>query len=672
MGYYFDDRESASCLHTNDPEKIIRLMAAKYMGDNPVSPFVWRTFDTQGIRADRSAGYILDFDERFPESREGDIAFAIADLYCPAAKGSNFTVSCFGPVRVWLNEESVFVSNGGQERDGQPVRFSVTLKEGYNRFLFRCEKTSIGFGCIFRNAMPQWEPCNYIMPFSQRKGEAGFLYTAPSDHEPADLSPCFGDCEESSGLTWLPEVSEERISESGMFYAWTYSISDHDISLSGAEVILADNSRPDSPCLIPEGRHELLLRGELTALRGLFEQNGIRFACPLPVRGRCTPYLLLGPCEKTVYPESLPRGGAVYAGTVWRPDIAHIVLRPYNEVPLFGRWTYPLGVTLYGLLSSGRLLEEPSFVSYVHSHVRQVTDIHEYALWDQAHFGFPGVNQQICWLDALDDCGSFASLMLEEDGACSAEVKAIAERVAEYMLREQPRTGAGAFCRRDDTIWADDMYMSVPFLCRYATLTGSSEAMDLCAKQLLLYRDLLFMPEKKIMAHMMCLRHGKNNHIPWCRGNGWVIFSLSELLMKLDPAHPDRDRLISFFTELTRGYLQLQGDTGLWHQILDDTETYPEASSTAMMICAFCRGIRLGLYQGELRNAAEAAVKRAWNGLCDTAIDRKGNLYGVCQGSGFSFSRAYYRTLMWRFNDTHGIGIVMLAGVEIKRTAIPV
>ena len=59
-----------------------------------------------------------------------------------------------------------------------------------------------------------------------------------------------------------------------------------------------------------------------------------------------------------------------------------------------------------------------------------------------------------------------------------------------------------------------------------------------------------------------------------------------------------------------------------------------------------------------------SAVERAWKGLCEQAIDRDGNLYGVCRGSGFSFSRAYYRTLMWNFNDTHGIGIVMLAGVE--------
>jgi len=45
-------------------------------------------------------------------------------------------------------------------------------------------------------------------------------------------------------------------------------------------------------------------------------------------------------------------------------------------------------------------------------------------------------------------------------------------------------------------------------------------------------------------------------------------------------------------------------------------------------------------------------------------INRKGDLYGVCQGSGCSFSRSYYQQLGWRFNDPHGIGIAILAGVE--------
>ena len=178
------------------------------------------------------------------------------------------------------------------------------------------------------------------------------------------------------------------------------------------------------------------------------------------------------------------------------------------------------------------------------------------------------------------------------------------------------------------------------------------------------YRRLLYMPKKKIMAHMMCLRHGKNNGIPWSRGNGWVIFSLSELLMVLPEDHPDHAALLQHFIDLTEGYLALQDEHGLWHQVLDEPDTYPESSATAMFVCAFSRGVRLGWYPDSLRTRAEASAERAWLGLAEQAADRHGNLYGVCQGSGFSFSRSYYRTLGWRFNDTHGIGIVMLAGVE--------
>ena len=88
----------------------------------------------------------------------------------------------------------------------------------------------------------------------------------------------------------------------------------------------------------------------------------------------------------------------------------------------------------------------------------------------------------------------------------------------------------------------------------------------------------------------------------------------------------------------------------------------------AMMICSFCRGLRKVLYPDAERGRIMGAVRKAWQGLARVAVDRHGNLYGVCQGSGFSFSRAYYRSLSWRFNDTHGLGIVMLAGVEIMKT----
>jgi unsaturated rhamnogalacturonyl hydrolase len=54
--------------------------------------------------------------------------------------------------------------------------------------------------------------------------------------------------------------------------------------------------------------------------------------------------------------------------------------------------------------------------------------------------------------------------------------------------------------------------------------------------------------------------------------------------------------------------------------------------------------------------------------LTKISVDRFGNVHGVCRGSNYSFSPDYYKhELLWRTNDTHGIGIVLLAGGEVLK-----
>ena len=664
MNSYIEWRDSAAALLGENKEAVIRLLADRFMQENPRAPYVWRTFDETGIQADRKGGYHFDFDRRYPAARCGDRAVAIGDLYCPQAKPSGFILRCHNPVQVLLNGETVFTSVGAKERSGEPDAFRVSLNKGFNRFVIIVEKTKIGFSAVLQNAMPQWEPCCYVMPFANRGGEAGFVYTLISNGEalPEDAA-LWG---EEELLPWLPENTAEPLQEEGEFTACAAFELDEARCVSWHKPedvrLWVDGGSEDA--LLSAGTHQLVIRGSLSAFAQV-SGDGVRLHPPVPVHGRCTPYLVM---KSTAAEEILPLGrvstGA--APQTWRPAYKNLALRPYVEVSLFGRWTYPLGVTLYGMLKAGAALNAPDLTAYVMEHARQVTGVQEYAEYDTARYGFAGVNQQICWLDALDDCGSFGALMLRCDPTgADPDVRRLADRIAHYMLEEQPCTEEGAFCRRDQTIWADDMYMSVPFLCRYSELTKDSAPLDFAAEQLLHYKKLLFLEEKQVMAHMRCLIHNENNGIPWSRGNGWVIFSLSELLTVLPEDHPRRPELLQFFNELTNGYMALQDACGLWHQILDDPESYLETSATAMMICAFARGNRSGWYDSETAARAMQAAHRAWKGLTEIAIDNQGNLYGVCRGSGFSFSRAYYRALSWNFNDTHGIGIVMLAGVEL-------
>jgi rhamnogalacturonyl hydrolase YesR len=86
-----------------------------------------------------------------------------------------------------------------------------------------------------------------------------------------------------------------------------------------------------------------------------------------------------------------------------------------------------------------------------------------------------------------------------------------------------------------------------------------------------------------------------------------------------------------------------------------------------MFIYGFARGIRYGWITKNLQSYIDAVYK-GWSGITKKSVDKKGNIYGVCGGSAYSFTSEYYkRDLLTRLNDTHGIGIVMLAGIEVMK-----
>lgn len=105
----------------------------------------------------------------------------------------------------------------------------------------------------------------------------------------------------------------------------------------------------------------------------------------------------------------------------------------------------------------------------------------------------------------------------------------------------------------------------------------------------------------------------------------------------------------------------------MWHQLLDDTDSYEETSCSAIIL--FNLGI--ALRENWLENPNKellSILSNSWESLSSKMIDEDGNLHGICKGSGYSFSRDYYKfELGTKVNDTHGIGIVLMAGCEVLK-----
>ncbi len=709
---YFPIEHSSYDLFQGDVKHTLQLIADRYMGHQPKQPYVYRGSHTNSINRNDDYRYEFDMDSKFPDIQEGQYVYAWAKLWCEQDSEWAFSASCFGPLRLYVNGQLEFKSNILE--DVFPDRrswFRIKLSSGWNCFVIQFIKTGTGCGGRFGTGSIKGLPLHYIVPSAERSGQEGWIFTRPLNQELLSL-PEVGMSELDTGVEWLPsrEWNSTELAigsfarlygmQSGRSaYAWTKltsTFSDHRmIDLKGehygsmmlywdGQVIYNTNRSGSFRVTIPVqfGDHDVVIKSNCNDNQWgfVFElpPDGIHISTPEPIHGTQGDWLYLGCFMEDDEPDvrelcamdtvaQTPNGG-----TFWRVDMPDMVVRPFVETTHYGRWNYPLGVTLYGLLKTGVELGRTDYVEYVMGHIELCTSYDQYALWDKETYGAAGINHQLTAIDSLDDCGSFAATMLyameqrELKGAMN-----VADRIAHYISRMQDRLEDGALYRvhgstdfMQQTMWCDDLYMSTPFLCRYYQLTGDCSYIDDAANQFLLYKEYMFMPDVKIMSHVYDFKFNKQTRVPWGRGNGWVLFSLTELLAVLPSHHVQRDELMLFFRELCEGCLVLQGANGLWHQVLNVQESYEETSCTSMFVYAYARGIRFGWLTDT--EPYTRAVMKGWEGLAKHSIDRNGNIYGVCRGSGYSFSPLYYKDdLTWNLNDTHGIGIVMLAGVEV-------
>src|SRR6266536_3598043 len=65
-------------------------------------------------------------------------------------------------------------------------------------------------------------------------------------------------------------------------------------------------------------------------------------------------------------------------------------------------------------------------------------------------------------------------------------------------------------------------------------------------------------------------------------GDGWVAAGMTELLRSLPQNHPQRDRILTAYRKMMTSLLRYQRPDGMWRQLIDHREAWPESSSTAM------------------------------------------------------------------------------------------
>ena len=709
MGYYFDDSQSINAYEGTDPQAIISSLAYRYMGQNLKHGLYYRAYTNNGIVRTTDYRYLVDFNKIFPDSKDKECVWAFTKFYSAGKSSFGWDINCFGPMVVYVNGEVAYKSDIFKERYSETsTRVFMDVEEGWNDIRIQFKKTKAGFGGQFGTWIGKWDMYT-LMPTKERDGQEGFVFTelVPDEYVPEfeiGMSEKDFDKKLYPVINWSDdEMKKGQLTRmfgtpNGQYAVGYTKVFADDINntthkftldtkgetvvyIDKKEVFKTKGGKETFEATLPLGTYDIYVK----CICGgndwgyTLECDTVEFENAARVKGTDDVWMYIGTFVNDFeFPFDTASDMLHIVGepaTYWRLDAPDTFVRPYNENTLFGRWNYPLGVTMYGLLHTAIAIGSEDIKNYIKDHVQLCIDTLEYALWDKEQYGgATSIHNLLTSIDSLDDCGSFASMMLEVNKYLGLrDVKKVADYVGDYIYNHQSRLEDGTFFRKEMmhhfhnmTMWADDLYMSVPFLVRYSQFTGDQKYLDDAANQFFGFKKRLFMPEEKIMSHVYDFKYDSKTNVPWGRGNGWVVFSMTELLEVLPKDHPKRNDLIEFLNTLCEGYLALQDDEGMWHQVLNDHESYPETSCTSMFIYAFSRGIRFGWLKNPEKYVK--AIYKAWKGISKTSVDSNGNVYGVCRGSEFSFIADYYKyELGWNLNDTHGTGIVMLAGIEVIR-----
>ncbi|WP_175414948.1 glycoside hydrolase family 88/105 protein [Nibricoccus aquaticus] len=269
-------------------------------------------------------------------------------------------------------------------------------------------------------------------------------------------------------------------------------------------------------------------------------------------------------------------------------------------------------------------------------------------------------------MSALDHCGSItAALIRTQMKHPDPRYRAWIDNVADFISNKQFRFEDGSLARerpQPRSVWTDDFYMGVSFLAQMGKLTGDTQYWDDGVKQITQLSKHLFISEKGLYDHGWSENTaGYDPRFYWGRANGWATMAMCELLSVLPKDFKGRDEVLHLYRQHMRSLIELQDGTGLWHNMLDKSETYLETSASAM----FVYGLAKGVNEGWLSPAFGPAAITGWNGVV-TRVLPDGRVDGICEGTTYANDNSYY-FFRGASANTNFFGSVIYAGAEMMK-----
>jgi unsaturated rhamnogalacturonyl hydrolase len=384
--------------------------------------------------------------------------------------------------------------------------------------------------------------------------------------------------------------------------------------------------------------------------------TGIRFQ-RLRCRALIAGLLILTGCAHRASDVSLP-GDLVHWPAGCSPrDIGKRVAERYLASPFggFGRLQpvryipYPETCTWYGALTFSRFTEDPVLRDQLIARFAPLFDERKDLVPEPVHvdltvFAAVPLELSIQTHDRkyLDLGRHMADQQWEEPSGLHATAEAV-----DYFRR-----GLSWQTR----MWIDDMFMITAVQAQAFRATGEWRYINRAAREMVAYLDSLQQPNGLFF-------HAPDVPFFWGRGNGWMAAGMSELLRSLPEDNPDRPRILEGYRVMMASLLRYQRDDGMWRQLIDRPESWPETSCSAMFTFALISGVRNHWLDEEEYGPA---ARKGWLGVI-RYLNENGDISDVCEGTGKKNDLQYYLDRKRNVGDMHGQAPILWCATALLR-----
>ena len=370
------------------------------------------------------------------------------------------------------------------------------------------------------------------------------------------------------------------------------------------------------------------------------------------------------------------------AGQPWSVRMANTVMTRYPvltdmDLIFHGRkapkWQYDIAMVAQAINGLGSL--DPAFEDYMKEYmdffINEEGEIFNYNYCD---FNLDKINP-----------GNNLIILYRRTGEEKYK-KALDQLVTQ--LKNQKHNPDGGFWHKaiyPHQMWLDGVYMSSPFMARYAHDFDEPAWLDEVVRQISIIESHTRDPESGLLYHAFDAsrgmkwsddRTGCSPHF-WGRAMGWYMMAMVDALDFFPADHPGREEITRILQRTSEALLKVRDkESGLWYQVLDmggKEGNYLEASASCMFTYAFAKGANKGyLDEGYLEIA-----RSSFDAILDEFIivEDKGlvTIDHGCFAAGLggleyrSATYEYYVNERKGRNDSKSVGPFILAARELNR-----